>query len=93
MKLEDVKIGQIVVDKYGNEYVVEIADNHPLRPVLLKCIKFLNIVRVQKIGDVKFHNVNDIYWIYKSAEEVMLFEGCELECITVESLKLKSESK
>lgn len=92
MKLEDVKIGQIVIDKYGNEYVVEIADNHKLRPVLLKCIKFLNIVRVQKIGDIKFHNVNDSFWIYKSAE-VAMFNGCDLECITVESLKLKGVSK
>ena len=49
MKLKDVKVGQIVVDKYGNEYIVEIADNHHSRPVLLKCIKFLNIVRVQKL--------------------------------------------
>lgn len=92
MKLKNVKIGQIVIDKYGNEYVVEIVDNHPTKPVLLKCIKFLNIVRAQKIGDVKFHNVNDIYWIYKSAE-VAMFNGCDLECITVESLKLKGVSK
>lgn len=92
MKLKDIEVGQIVVDKYGNEYVVEMADNHPTRPVLLKCIKFLNIVRVQKIGDVKFHNVNDSFWIYKSAE-VAMFNGCDLECITVESLKLKGVSK
>ena len=45
-----------------------------------------------KIGDVKFRNVNDIYWIYKSAE-VAMFNGNDLECITIESLKLKDESK
>ena len=42
MKLEDVKIGQIVVDKFGNEYEITYVDyNNKVTPVEMVCIKFI----------------------------------------------------
>lgn len=86
MKVEDIKIGQTVVDKFGNEYVVEIVDNDDSMPVWLRCTKFVECVIVQKRG-VMFECVDDYFWIYKS-ENVAKKDGVE-NCITVESLKLK----
>lgn len=83
MKVEDIKIGQTVVDKFGNEYVVEIVDNS-LMPVYLRLTKFVKRVVVQKHG-VMFECVDDYFWIYKS-ENVAKKDGVE-NCITVESLK------
>ena len=101
MKLEDIEVGQTVVDKFGNEYVVEIVSNdwmpvyngyvveivrYDWRPVYLRCTKFVKYVAVQKHG-VMFGRVDDCFWIYKS-EKVAKKDGIE-NCITVESLKLK----
>ena len=85
MKLEDIEVGQTVVDKFGNEYVVEIVDYDSM-PVSLRCTKFVKWVVVQKHG-VMFRYVDDCFWIYKS-EKVAKKDGIE-NCITVESLKLK----
>ena len=85
MKVEDIKVGQTVVDKFSNEYVVEIVDNG-LMPVLLRCTKIVKRVVVQKHG-VMFECVDDYFWIYKS-KKVAKKDGIE-KCITVESLKLK----
>ena len=94
MKLEDVKVGQTVVDKFGNEYVVEILGSDSM-PVNLRLTKFVKHVVVQKHGlmfkySLMFDSVDDCFWIYKS-EKVAKKNGTE-NCITVESLKLK-ESK
>ena len=86
MKLEDIRVGQTVVDKFGNEYVVEIVDNDDSMPVYLRCTKIVEWVVVQKHG-VMFECVDDYFWIYKS-EKVAKKDGIE-DCITVESLKLK----
>ena len=85
MKVEDIKVDQTVVDKFGNEYVVEIVDSS-LMPVLLRCTKIVKRVVVQKHG-VMFECVDDYFWIYKS-ENVAKKDGVE-KCITVESLKPK----
>ena len=86
MKVEDIRGGQTVVDKFGNEYVVEIVDSDDSMPVWLRCTKFVEWVIVQKHG-VMFGCVDDCFWIYKS-ENVAKKDGVE-NCITVESLKLK----
>ena len=86
MKVEDIKVGQTVVDEFGNEYVVEIVDNDDSMPVYLRCTKIVKHVVVQKHG-VMFECEDDHFWIYKS-KEVAKKDGIE-NCITVESLKLK----
>ena len=88
MKLEDIEVGQTVVDKFGNEYVVEIV-SYDLMPVYLRLTKFVKRVVVQKHG-LMFERVDDHFWIYKS-KKVAKKDGIE-NCITVKSLKLK-ESK
>ena len=85
MKLEDIKVGQNVVDEFGNEYVVEIV-SYDWMPVYLKCTKIVKRVVVQKRG-VMFECVDDYFWIYKS-ENVAKKDGAE-NCITVESLNPK----
>ena len=85
MKLEDIEVGQTVVDEFGNEYVVEIVSNGWM-PVYLRLTKFVKCVTVQKHG-VMFECEDDHFWIYKS-KEVAKKDGTE-KCITVESLKLK----
>ena len=86
MKLEDIEVGQTVVDEFGNEYVVEIVNYDDWMPVYLICTKFVKCVTVQKHG-VMFECVDDYFWIYKS-ENVAKQDGVE-HCITVESLNLK----
>ena len=85
MKLADIEVGQTVVDKVGNEYVVEIVSNDWM-PVYLRLTKFVNRVVVQKHG-VMFECVDDCLWIYKS-EKVAKKDGVE-NCITVKSFKPK----
>ena len=94
MKLEDIEVGQTVVDEFGNEYVVEIVDyddyddydDYGFMPVYLILTQFVKCVTVQKHG-VMFECVDDHFWIYKS-KKVAKKDGIE-NCITVESLKLK----
>ena len=53
MKLEDIKVGQTVVDKFGNEYVVENV-NHGWMPVYLRCTKFVKRVGLNPRFDGAF---------------------------------------
>lgn len=92
MKLEDVKVGQIVKDEFDNEYIIEKITGDDSMPVKLKCTKFLKPIQVQKLGDVYFNKAGKSFYIYKS-KKVVLEKGCDTDCITVESLKLKGESK
>ena len=85
MNLADIEVGQTVVDKFGNEYVVEIV-SYDLMPVYLRLTKFVKRVVVQKHG-MMFEFVGDCSWIYKS-KKVAKEHGTE-NCITVKSLKLK----
>ena len=64
MKLEDIEVGQTVVDKFGNEYVVEIVGSDSM-PVHLRLTKFVKRATVQRHG-VAFDSVDDCFWIYKS---------------------------
>ena len=86
MKVENIRVGQTVVDKFGNEYVVEIVDCDDSMPVYLRCTKIVECVIVQKHG-VMFECVVDFSWIYKS-KMVAERNGVE-NCITVESLNPK----
>ena len=93
MKLKEIEIGQIVVDKFGNEYVVEQVQRHAdLMPVLLKCTKFVKSIGIQE-SDITFDDVDESFWIYKS-KKIAKNDGMSQEnCVTVKSLKLKGESK
>lgn len=86
MTLEEIKVGQTVVDNFGNEYVVEIVNYDDWMPVWLRCTKFVELAVVQERG-VMFRCVGDCFWIYKS-KKVAKKDGVE-KCITVESLKPK----
>ena len=87
MKVKNIRVGQTVVDKFGNEYVVEVVDNS-LMPVYLRPTKIVKRVVDQQRG-VMFECVDDCFWIYKS-ENVAKKIGVE-KCITVESLKPKKK--
>lgn len=95
MKLEDVKVDQIVVDRYDNEYIVTEVDydesESNVMPVRIKCIKFLKSILIQKY-EIEFCGLNQSFWIYKSDETAKNDLHYIENCITVEELKLK-ESK
>lgn len=98
MKLKDVRVGMIVVDKLGNEYIVidvdydeDYNESEPnTMPIRIQCTKFLKIVPVQKFG-VSFYGLDDSFWIFKSSEEEVIKNDYMYveNCITVEELKLK----
>lgn len=91
MKLKEIKVGQIVTDKYNNEYkVLYIDKNDALMPVKLKCTKFLQSILVQKFGGVEFEQEGQRFYIYKS-NKVARNDGCNAKCITVKSLRLVSD--
>ena len=46
MKLEDVKVGQILKDKFGNKYKVTLIKNDDLQSVSVKCVEFKRVVCV-----------------------------------------------
>ena len=92
MKLEDVKIGMKVIDKFGNEYeIVEVTEDEQM-PVKVKCTKFLKPIHVQDFGNVYIDKVGKSYYIFKS-KKVARKRGCDGDYITVKSLKLKDELK
>ena len=97
MKPEELSVGQALVDKYGNEYVVEEIDDSKSRfnvmPVRVKCTRFLKKVPVQRgirgQGPAMFRGIGQVFWIFESEDiakrDYMYGPGC----LTVESLKLK----
>lgn len=96
MKLKEIKVGMNVVDKFGNEYVVEEVSRdsspHNIMPIRLKCTKLLKSVPVQS-NDVLFCKVGQTFWIYKSKKRQKNDHMYIVDCITVEELKLKDELK
>lgn len=90
MKLEEFKLGQIVVDRFGNEYEVREIITKDKMPILLKCIKFVKEVDVQKFGNIKFSKVGETYYIYKS-RGASRSTGNDINVITIKSLRLKDE--
>lgn len=66
MRLEDIKMGMEVVDKYRNEYEVNKLTEDKRMPVKLKCTKFVREISVQNLGGIKFREVGQSFYIYKS---------------------------
>lgn len=91
MKLEDIEIGMMVVDKYGNEYEVNKLTEDKRMPVKLKCTKFVREIPVQNLGGIKFREAGQSFYIYKS-KKIARNNGNDANIITLKSLKLKSES-
>lgn len=92
MKLEDIEIDMQVVDRYGNEYIVDriddTIDNRGM-PIKLECTKHVRDIRVD--DDFAFLEVGQRLWVYKSkgAAKKYLLEN-NTRIITVKSLKPKS---
>lgn len=95
MNPKDMKVGQIVVDKFGNEYEVKYIDNNDTAmPIRLCCTKFVAPVDVQD-DNVGFDGAGklNLYWIYKS-KKAAKEDGVEnMDILTVESLKSKEDTK
>lgn len=69
MKLENVKIGQILNDKFGNKYeVTQIDEDDDLMPIELKCIEFVKDVCIgcDKITKVGYHS-----WFLKDRSRIL----------------------
>lgn len=90
MRLEDIKIGMKVVDKYSNEYEVNALIEDKQMPAKLKCTKFTREIPVQNLGGIKFREVGQSFYIYKS-KKIARNNGNDANIITVKSLKLKGE--
>ena len=89
MKLKEIEVGMAVIDKHGNEYIVQLVNrDSKLTPVMLKCTKFSSNILVQRAGDVEFSHEGQTFYIYKS-KKVARNDGCDVDCITAKSLKLK----
>ena len=91
MKLKEIEVGMVVVDKHSNEYIVQLVNRDgKFMPVMLKCTKFSSNILVQQSGgiDVEFSHKGQTFYIYKS-KKVARNDGCDVDCITVKSLKLK----
>nr|DAJ41880.1 MAG TPA: hypothetical protein [Ackermannviridae sp.] len=91
MKFKDVKIGQIVIDKHGNEYKVHnieynIGDDN-CTPVALLCIKHVKDISI--FNHICFTTIGQVFWIYKSKKMARRDGFYEEDVITVKSLKLK----
>lgn len=90
MKMRNVKHGQIVVDKHGNEYEIFSIDRSTSMSVILKCTKFCHRIDVQE-DNVGFRGVGQTFWVYKSKAAARK-DGCDvMNILTVDSLKPKGE--
>lgn len=87
MKLEDVRMNMTVVDKFGNEYVVNGLDNSEM-PVKLKCTKFVAECVID--DTTKFVAEDDEWWIVDSEEKYKEFANYDVD-ISLESIKPKDE--
>lgn len=95
MKPKDMKVGQIVVDKFGNEYEVEYIDNNDTAmPIKMCCTKFVVPVDVQddNVGFTGAGKLNS-YWIYKSKKAAKEDGVKDMNILTVKSLKSKGKTK
>lgn len=70
MKLEDIKIGQILKDKFGNKYEVKEIDADYFMPVYLKCIKFVKNVRFAAAMNI-IDKVGSNSWILKDCSKIL----------------------
>ena len=93
MKLKEIEVGMAVIDKHGNEYIVQsVNKGRKLMPVVLKCTKFSSNILVQLVGVVEFSYEGQTFYIYRS-KKAARNDGCDVDCITVKSLKLKSDEE
>ena len=69
MKLDDVKIGQILEDKFGNKFeVTQIDTDDKLMPVGLKCVKFVKNVCT---GCTTITKPNFRFWVLKDRSRIL----------------------
>lgn len=90
MKLKNVKVGQILIDKFGNEYRVLFVANDYDMPVELECVKFSQCVNVD--GNFTFTRIGQCFWIFKSKKRAKCHGTrpfIDHHFITLKSLKLK----
>lgn len=81
MKIENIKSGMFVKDKFGNEYkVVDIRRN----TVRLICKKFVKSVRIDSV--FKFQKVDDKFWITTSEEDAKEIFGNDID-ISIDSIE------
>lgn len=69
MKLKDVKIGQILNDKFGNKFeVTQIDDGDDLMPIELKCVEFVKDICIgrDKITKAGYHS-----WFLKDRSGIL----------------------
>ena len=69
MKLKDVKIGQILNDRFGNKFEVKQIDNgDDFMPIKLKCVEFVKDIYTSrdKITEVGYHS-----WFLKDRTRIL----------------------
>ena len=87
MDIIDINVGQIVVDKFGNEYEV-IDTDIPQCIAKLKCTKFVTESRVDPI--FKFDRIDRILWVGSNG----VYPGYDVHPdILIQTLELKAGNK
>lgn len=87
MDIKDINVGQIVVDKFGNEYEV-IDTDIPQCIAKLKCTKFVKESHVDPI--FKFDRIDRILWVGSNG----VYPGYDMTPdILIQTLKLKAGNK
>lgn len=87
MDIKDINVGQIVVDKFGNEYEV-IDTDIPQCIAKLKCTKFVKesrtdpVFEFDRVGKVLWVGSNDVYPGYDVTPDIL-----------IQTLKLKAGNK
>lgn len=69
MKFEDVKVGGILQDQYGNVYEVLEIKGEPKYIVNLKCITLVRSVKVEY--QFEFKMVGQAWWVHADREELI----------------------
>ena len=87
MDIKDINVGQIVVDKFGNEYEV-IDTDIPMCIAKLKCTKFVKESRTDPVFE--FDSVGKVLWVGSSS----VYPGYDVTPdILIQTLKLKAGNK
>lgn len=81
MKIEKIKVGMSVKDKFGNEYKVIIVDNYTVK---LFCEKIVKPARVD--SKHTFSKVGDSLWIATSEEYIKSLNGVDID-VSIKSIK------
>ena len=87
MDIKDINVGQIVVDKFGNEYEV-IDTDMPQCIAKLKCTKFVTESRTDPV--FKFDGLGKVLWVGSNG----VYPGYDMTPdILIQTLKLKAGNK